>query len=77
MSKMNDMLKENEMMLTQDPLQQLRVVFGLHLSRLLFGGSRLMRFDVLPLPLWCDCCCSLTCWTFLDMLVCVDVLLAV
>ena len=31
---------------------------------------RLMRFDVLPLPLWFDCCCSLTCWTFLDMLVC-------
>ena len=39
---------------------------------------RLMRFDVLPLPLWCDCCCcGLTCWTFLDMLVYIDVLLAV
>ena len=38
---------------------------------------RLMRFDVLPLPLWYDCCCGLTCWTILDMLVYVDVLLAV
>ena len=38
---------------------------------------RLMRFDVLPLPLWFDCCCGLICWTFLDMLVYIDVLLAV